>query len=203
MEVMSINTWLCEGRLNYVAACDWLLLNTTWKNGIMSKEGIPDNLCRCVHIVSGVIWYIVKRLIVTWKMLWCDVMQYANNFAFNVYWILLTVLKVVCEVMFYKSAKLVTLLCLETLLIVLFPPLCDMFLKKLFSIWLMTNGFFICRCSQMKRKGNSMTLMVKMDSKRVTMVPTVISSQGWFHEILFDTSQQKKQRDTIFYAAEK
>lgn len=55
----------------------------------------------------------------------------------------------------------------------------------------------------MKRKGNSMTLMEKMDSKRVTMVPTVISSQGWFHEILFDTSQQKKQRDTIFYAAEK
>lgn len=33
----------------------------------------------------------------------------------------------------------------------------------------------------MRRKGNSTTLMEKMDSKRVTMAHTMISSPGWFH----------------------
>lgn len=44
-----------------------------------------------------------------------------------------------------------------------------------------TDSLFICRCSQMRRKGNSTTLMEKMDSKRVTMAHTMISSPGWFH----------------------
>ncbi len=39
-----------------------------------------------------------------------------------------------------------------------------------------------CRCSQMRRKGNSMTPTEKTDLKRVTTAHTTTFSPGWFHD---------------------
>lgn len=64
-----------------------------------------------------------------------------------------------------------------------------------------TDSLFICRFSQTRRKENSMTLTEKMDSKKVTMAHTTISSPGWFHELVwFDTEQQER---TILHTAER